>query len=81
VIGRFVRISAIVFATCSALFWLVVSDVVQIVTVATSTGAGSDQSWLAQAIPMAAYGLACVLFCHWFARGVARRVQAAGVFE
>ncbi len=81
-IGRFIRIASIGFAISSALFWLAVVGVIQIMNaVEEQADVSSTMKWAAQAIPTILYGLACVWFCHWFAKGVVRRIDIKAPFE
>jgi hypothetical protein len=79
---RFVRFASTGFALFSAMFWL---TAVSIFGIAQITGVGVGRAdmnlaaW-AQAAPVLVYGAICVWFCHWFARGVAKRLPA-GTFD
>ncbi len=81
-IGRFVRFASVGFALISAFYWISIASFVQIIFfVGEQTELSSGAKWAAQAVPTILYGLACVLFCQWFARGIVRRVNNKGTFE
>lgn len=81
-IGKFVRVASVGFAVFSALYWPSVTSFVQIIfAIDEQTEVSSGAKWAAQAVPTIFYGLACVLFCQWFAKGIVRRIDIKGPFE
>ena len=76
---RFVRLSALSFAIGSALFWqaviLIQVAIPELQLEAYGTEPGVLQDWLTTGLPTIIYGLACVLFCHWFARKIANKIR------
>lgn len=73
--GRFVRFASLGFATGSAVYWLGIAGFVQIIfAIDEQVGVPAGGQWASQAVPTIIYGVACVLFCHWFARGVVKRI-------
>lgn len=76
---RFVRYSSVGFALVSVLFWIIVTEAIQAAEMLQLAGA-LTVSHFTQAAPAVIYGVTCVWFCHWFARGVVKRMPA-GTFD
>lgn len=64
---NFVRWTSLGFAVFASLFWSVVDVVMQILTQIPGYGDASS-SWVATSLPFIPFGVACVVFCHWFAK-------------
>ena len=72
-----VRRPAIIFALLSAIYWALVSDVGRsLYGVNLTDGALQPiyEDWLVNGLPAVIYAVACLLFCHWLARRVARQI-------
>ncbi|MDB5703104.1 MAG: hypothetical protein JWN66_220 [Sphingomonas bacterium] len=72
-----IRRPAIVLSLLSAFYWLTFQSFGQFVF---SSQTASHQHpdmwvvWLLTGLPAIVYAIACLLFCHWLARRVARQV-------
>ncbi|MEO7691366.1 MAG: hypothetical protein ABIS51_18935 [Sphingomonas sp.] len=74
-----IRRPAIAFALLSAIFWALSSDLgssVRAMYAADRTHMPVYEDWLFNGLPAIVYAVACLLFCHWLARRVARQVAA-----
>ena len=74
-----VRRPAIIFALLSALYWALVSDLsssLHAMDVASRSHVPPYEDWLINGLPALIYAVACLFFCHWLARRVARQVAA-----
>lgn len=81
-IGKFVRVASLGFSLVSAFYWMTVASFVQILSfVETQTEVATGARWAAQSVPIIVYGVACAFFCHWFAKGIVRRIDVKGPFE
>lgn len=72
-----VRRPAIVFALLSALYWALFSDLsssLHAMNAASGSHVPLYEDWLINGLPAIIYAVACLLFCHWLARRVARQV-------
>lgn len=76
---RFIRFSSIGFALFSVMFWIVATGTIQVAKMLQPAG-GPTMSHIAQAAPAVLYGVIFVWFCHWFARGVVKRMPT-GTFD
>ncbi len=77
-----IRGGAALFTIGSAIYW---ETAISIQRDATWTAAekarpprGYFDSYLTDTVPLLIYAICCVLFCHWFARRIVKRVEARG---
>ena len=74
-----VRRPAIIFALLSAIYWALFSDLnssLHAMHAASSSPMPLYEDWLINGLPAIIYAVACLLFCHWLARRVARQLAA-----
>ena len=73
-----VRAPALTFALLSNIYWIGVQGFWMVLTTAYGLQFPSKlpyyATWLLSAGPPVIYALACVTFCHWFARRMVRDV-------
>ena len=73
-----IRRAAILFAVFSAIYWVLVSDLVGVAS--PLGGFGKQPYWavaLASMLPAIVYAIITLYFCHWFARRIIRDLNSA----